>query len=150
MRYLYMTAMAPSKKLARDAIRYERLNDQYHESESSHLPTGSSFTDAGHPSSQFNTASRSGVRRRRPEPNPISVMSLVGLKNLFFRQTITPVPVRTKSSRDIGMLSISLPQCFPSLGLAECVFTWAVSIIQSFRPIANSATCYRRTTNCFN
>jgi hypothetical protein len=141
--------MAPSKKLTGDATHYERLNDQYHESESSHLPNSSSSTDAGHPSSQFNTASRSGVRRRRPKPNPISVMSLVGLKNLFFRQTITPVPVRTKSSRDIGMLRISLSPC-SELGVGRRGLHIGGSDHQSFRSIAKSATCYRRATNCFN
>jgi hypothetical protein len=40
--------MAPSKKLAGDATRYGRLNDQYHESEI-HLPNGLSSTDAGIP-----------------------------------------------------------------------------------------------------
>lgn len=36
------------------------------------------------------------IRRKRtkPKPSPVSAMSLVGLKNLFFKQTITPVPAR--------------------------------------------------------
>ncbi|KAI9050924.1 hypothetical protein LZ554_005036 [Drepanopeziza brunnea f. sp. 'monogermtubi'] len=43
---------------------------------------------------------RTVVRRKRPEPDPspIGAMSLVGLKNLFFRQTITAVPVRNKTN----------------------------------------------------
>ncbi|RDL41896.1 uncharacterized protein BP5553_01875 [Venustampulla echinocandica] len=40
----------------------------------------------------------SRVRRRRPEPQQqgraIKAMSLVGLKNLFFRQTLAPIPSR--------------------------------------------------------
>lgn len=39
----------------------------------------------------------SNPQRRRPEPSqgsPVRAMSLVGLKNLFFRQTLAPIPSR--------------------------------------------------------
>lgn len=46
--------------------------------------------------------SRSPIIRRkhtRPKHPPISAMSLVGLKNIFFKQTLTPVPARGTESR---------------------------------------------------
>lgn len=52
------------------------------------------------------------VRRRHPNPrspthSAVSAMSFVGLKRLFFQQTLTPVPSR-KSNRDFGMKNGSL------------------------------------------
>jgi len=54
-----------------------------------------SLEDESTPASTSN--SRPIVRRRRPpplQPSPIKAMSLVGLKNLFFSQTLTPLPRR--------------------------------------------------------
>jgi hypothetical protein len=86
-----------SKKMAGEAIRYSRLND----SESSLLQSTSSAADDD-TTPQLNIPSHSAVRRRHPNlnPSPVAAMSLVGLKNLFFRQTITPVVRPNKSARD--------------------------------------------------
>lgn len=53
-------------------------------------------------SDEFNPSARNRpvIRRKRSKPKhtPVSVMSLVGLKNLFFKQTIIPVPVRSSEN----------------------------------------------------
>jgi hypothetical protein len=84
-----------SRKLAADSTRYAQLSTQDHELNTVSQTRVSSGTE---PENKDTTASRTIIRRRKPEPkpHPINAMSLVGLKNLFFRRTITPVP-RTKS-----------------------------------------------------
>ena len=60
------------------------------------MPNDSSLEDESTPASTSNptNSTRRIVRRRRPpsQPPPIKAMSLVGLKNLFFSQTRTPLP----------------------------------------------------------
>ncbi|TAQ89440.1 hypothetical protein B7494_g2201 [Chlorociboria aeruginascens] len=86
---LYITAMA-SRKLTGDPISYNRL-------ENTNPSDVNTSPSANLGKSQPNTASRSIVRRRRPESksSPGTAMSLVGLKNIFFRQTLTPVPANS-------------------------------------------------------
>jgi hypothetical protein len=90
----YITAMA-SRKLAGDSTRHEQLQSEDHDGPQTNV---SSCTEAQNLNT---TASRTVIRRRRPDPklHPIQAMSFVGLKNLFFRRTITPVP-RTMSKYD--------------------------------------------------
>lgn len=86
--------MVPLKKTARGDIQYTQFNDI----DSSLLWGTSSTVDDDIP--QYNTALRSVVRRRHPIVNisPVAVISLVGLKNLFYRQTLTPVARRPTQS----------------------------------------------------
>jgi hypothetical protein len=92
-------------KIAGEAARYDRLPDHDidADSEPSEHPASGTDADASHPGTP--AASRSIVRRRRhePRPSPVKAMSLVGLKNLFFKQTVTAVPKRTQPSREYGM-----------------------------------------------
>jgi hypothetical protein len=77
-----------SRKLGGDSSRYEQIQNQ-------DLDVDNTNVSSGTESQNFSTtASRKVIRRRRPEPkpHPIQAMSFVGLKNLFFRRTITPVP----------------------------------------------------------
>jgi hypothetical protein len=93
-----------SKKRAGDATAYTRVHDHDIDGDSDHSQNQASSTDTEGHYSRTATASRPIVRRRRQElrPTPIKVMSLVGLKNLFFQQTVTAVPKRAKSSREYG------------------------------------------------
>ena len=106
---VYLTAMS-SSKIARDTTWYERLSNQDLDSHnhnyvpptstSRHQGPSSSASSASSSASSASTVLRSAVRRRRPEPSrpsALSAMSLVGLKHLFFRQTVTPVPIRSKT-----------------------------------------------------
>ena len=85
-----------SRKLAGDTTRYAQLPKQDHELDSN--TTQTNVTCGPETENRDTTASRTIIRRRRPDPkpHPIQAMSFVGLKNLFFRRTITPVP-RSKS-----------------------------------------------------
>lgn len=96
-----------------DGMQYERLDNQDHDNDNNNsLPNTSSSADAN--SAPLNSVSRSIIRRRRPEPrpSPIRAMSLVGLKNLFFKQTLIPVPVSTNSNHDYDIARTS-PAPFP-------------------------------------
>jgi hypothetical protein len=97
----YIDAMA-AHKLPGEAARYNRLPDHDIDGDSEHSKHPASGTDANTPNS---VASRSIVHRRRQEPRPfpIKAMSLVGLKNLFFKQTVTAIPKRAQPSREYGM-----------------------------------------------
>jgi len=97
-----MNAM-PAHKIAGDAARYDRLPDHDIDGDSDPPEHPASGTDNDVPNS--GTAARSIVRRRRhePQPNPVKAMSLVGLKNLFFKQTVTAVPRRPQPIREEGM-----------------------------------------------
>jgi hypothetical protein len=78
-----------SRKLAGDTTRY---NQEFDNSPQTNVSSGTE-------SESINTTpSRTVIRRRHPDPkpHPIQLMSLTGLKNLFFTRTIIPVP-RTKS-----------------------------------------------------
>lgn len=82
--------------MAGETTRYNRLVQD---------PTTSSNIEAFSPSTT--TASPSVIRRRHREPQQSSIkaMSLVGLKNIFFRQTITPIPVpRTSDTRQTSTI----------------------------------------------
>jgi hypothetical protein len=85
-----------ARKLAGDTTRYAQLQHQDHELDTN--PSSTNVFPGTETENEDTTASRPIVRRRRPDPkpHPIRAMSFVGLKNLFFRTTITPVP-RTKS-----------------------------------------------------
>lgn len=87
-----------SRNLAGDSTRYAQLSHQDHE-----LDDNSPQINAASGTETENPASRTIIRRRRadPKPHPIQAMSFVGLKNLFFRRTITSVP-RTKSTKFAG------------------------------------------------
>jgi hypothetical protein len=97
--------MASSRQLAGDSTRYAKLQGQDNDSDNGLPPTSFNNQDS---SSPFTTPSRSIIRRRRPDPtpSPVKSMSLVGLKNLFFRQTVTRVPVRKSN---YGMTNGSAP-----------------------------------------
>ena len=84
-----------SRKLAGDCTRYSKLSTHDHELSAVSQTNVSSGTET---EIRDTSASRTIIRRRKPEPKAhhINAMSLVGLKNLFFRRTITPVP-HTKS-----------------------------------------------------
>jgi hypothetical protein len=84
--------------LACDSTRYAQLPNQDHELHNTSPQTKVSGTEI---EQRDTTASRTIVRRRRqdPKPHPIQAMSFVGLKNLFFHRTVTPVS-RTKSKYD--------------------------------------------------
>ncbi|RDW66412.1 hypothetical protein BP6252_10047 [Coleophoma cylindrospora] len=89
--------MASSRRLTVDSTKYTKLED-LDQKQASQVSTHS--TDIRHTSrpEPLSLSSRqTPVRRRRelPRLQPIKAMSLVGLKNLFFRQTVVPVPVRT-------------------------------------------------------
>lgn len=92
-----------SRTLAGDATRYDRLDDQDLDQDRDN----DRATDINSSTPPLTASSRSTVRRRRPDPrpSPIRAMSLVGLKNLFFRKTVTPIPTRSKSN--YGMPSAS-------------------------------------------
>lgn len=96
--------MASSKTSPVEAARYHKLSSN-DDDEINFQAQESQDTNALDPLS-----SPSIVRRRhpnpRPTPSPVSAMSFVGLKRLFFQQTLTPVPSR-KSNRDYGMQSDS-------------------------------------------
>lgn len=91
-----------------------------------------------HPHSTTHHRHRPTIRRKRTKakPSPISAMSLVGLKNLFFKQTWTPVPARrsehsSKSASPLGVYwsygsqepllaeTNALPQNSPTISQAE-------------------------------
>jgi len=97
-----MNAMA-AHKIAGDAARYDRVPDHDIDGDSDPSEHPASGTDIDAPNS--GTAARSIVRRRRhePRPSPVRAMSLVGLKNLFFKQTVTAVPRRAQPIREYGM-----------------------------------------------
>lgn len=99
-----------TRNLAGDTLHYERVDS----TSTLATPTSSTATDVEGSSQSFHSASRPVVRRRRTEstPSPVSAMSLVGLKNLFFRKTITQVPVR-QSRRDYGTPNVSSPNQGP-------------------------------------
>jgi len=96
-----------AREIAGGAARYDRLPDHDIDADSEPSEHPASGTDADTDASHSGTppASRSIVRRRRhePRPSPVKAMSLVGLKNLFFKQTVTAVPKRTQPSREYGM-----------------------------------------------
>jgi hypothetical protein len=107
-----MIAMAPSKKIHGNGsgIRYKQLktSDEEHEIHGSNHPIHPNYE-----SPQFSTASPYIGRRKRdprPQTSPIKIMSLVGLKNLFFSQTLTPIP--RKSVRDYGRRNASTSSNF--------------------------------------
>lgn len=89
-----------TRKLAEDPLHIDRVVTEGSISAVITSNTSTS-TEAEDSLRSLNSASRPVVRRRRPKstPLPVSPMSLVGLKNLFFRKTITPIPVR-KSRHD--------------------------------------------------
>jgi len=112
-----------SRKLAGDSTRYDRLDGQARVHDGDTYPLQNTFpsTEAFDTSvstflspARSRSSSRSIVKRRRPNTRPLAVrlMSLVGLKNFFFRQTVTPVPVRYKSKSDFDMTSAS--PCIPT------------------------------------
>jgi hypothetical protein len=107
-----------SKKRA-EATVYTRVHDHDIDGDSDHPQNQASSTDTEGRYSRTNPASRPIVRRRRqePRPSPIKAMSLVGLKNLFFQQTVTAVPKRTKTSRECGMERAFLLPTFLELWL---------------------------------
>jgi hypothetical protein len=90
-----------TRTIASNTARYDRLNTQDHDRDTASSPRPNKAASlAIHDSSASTTAALpSVVRRRRRDPPPSSVraMSLVGLKNIFFRQTVTPVPVQHRS-----------------------------------------------------
>jgi hypothetical protein len=96
-----------AREIAGGAARYDRLPDHDIDADSEPSEHPASGTDADTDASHSGTppALRSIVRRRRhePRPSPVKAMSLVGLKNLFFKQTVTAVPKRTQPSREYGM-----------------------------------------------
>ncbi|KAE8443325.1 hypothetical protein EG329_001968 [Mollisiaceae sp. DMI_Dod_QoI] len=85
------------------STRYQELNPEGHDHNHDHrqyhqFPDPASSPNTV-PTSQPTGNSRTIVRRRRPEPTPhrpVKIMSLVGLKSLFFRQTVTPIPKQSK------------------------------------------------------
>lgn len=103
-------AMAAHKFTTGEATRYDRLPDHDIDGDSDPTEHPASGTDADAPHSATALASRSVVRRRRqePRPSPVKAMSLVGLKNLFFKQTVTAVPKRPQPSREYGRNRIFL------------------------------------------
>jgi hypothetical protein len=117
-------------KLPDEAARYNRLPDHDIDGDSQHSEHPASGTDVNTSNS---VAARSIVRRRRPEPRPfpIKAMSLVGLKNLFFKQTVTAIPKRTQPSREYGMNRTVLSTLTDSLG-AGMVLGKAVSEQDTF------------------
>ena len=101
--------------LAGDPTRYDRVEDHDIDGDSDPSQHQTSGTDTEASFANPRIASRSIVRRRRQEPqvSPIKAMSLVGLKNIFFKQTVTPVPKRTKSSSDYGRTPSSPFPAYP-------------------------------------
>lgn len=95
--------MAPGKVGAGNT-RYDRLGSGDHQSQESNIPHSSSSIATDIASSDIDIGTpgprRTIVRRKRPEPipSPIKAMSLVGLKNFFFHQTVTPVPARSTTN----------------------------------------------------
>jgi hypothetical protein len=127
---IYEDAIA-SKKRASEATVYTRVHDHDIDGDSDHSQNQASSTDTEGHYSRTNTASRPIVRRRRqePRPSPIKAMSLVGLKNLFFQQTVTAIPKRTKTSRECGMDRAFLFPTFLELWL-EFVSCGATTLIE--------------------
>jgi hypothetical protein len=84
-----------SSDLARDPTVENQLEDSTREEHFNLQERNTNF-------SSDPTSSRTIVRRRRPtqqpQPSHIKAMSLVGLKNLFYGKTITPLPRATKIS----------------------------------------------------
>jgi hypothetical protein len=78
--------------------RYNRVDSQDPDLDSDRSPVqhASAASSNIKRSSAPSAAGPSFVRRRLREPQSSSIkaMSLVGLKNIFFRQTITPVPAQ--------------------------------------------------------
>lgn len=97
--------MAAHKLAAGEAARYDRLPDHDIDGDSDPSEHPASGIDTDAPRSGTTATSRSIVRRRRQDlrPSPIKAMSLVGLKNLFFKQTVTAVPKRPQPAREYGM-----------------------------------------------
>ena len=124
-----------SRTLAGDATGYERLNDQVQDCDSVHTPNRSA--DINSPPSPTTNACPT-VRRRRPDPrpSPIRAMSLVGLKNLFFRQTVIPIPTRSKSN-------YGMPSASPSANFTG-PFNWSNGsrqpLLRSYDPSSQSLT----------
>jgi hypothetical protein len=91
-----------TRTVAGETARYNRLDIQDPDLDSGSSPVqhplASSNTQYGF-SASSTTAAPSVVRRRHREPPAPSIkaMSLVGLKNIFFRQTVTPVLARRTS-----------------------------------------------------
>jgi hypothetical protein len=75
-----------SRNLAGESTKYSQLQDQ-DQADNQNVSSSVVSQNRNIPASRV-------VRRRRPEPRPVTIqaMSLVGLKNLFFRKTVTPVP----------------------------------------------------------
>jgi hypothetical protein len=96
---------AHAHKVASEATRYDRIPDHDIDSDNEHSEHPASGTNVDTSYSGTTLASRFIVRRRRQElrPSPVKAMSLVGLKNLFFKQTVTAVPKRTQPTREFGM-----------------------------------------------
>jgi hypothetical protein len=102
--------MAAHKTTAGETARYDRLPSHDIDGDSDPTEHPASGTDADASHSGTTSASRSIVRRRRqePRPSPVKAMSLVGLKNLFFKQTVTAIPKRPQPTREYGMNRIFL------------------------------------------
>jgi len=84
-----------SKKIAGDPTSYDRLDDQHFYRDNSHTRHPSASSNIGHFSPSITTSSSSLNQKRDrgyPRPSRIKAMSLVGLKNIFFRQSIALVP----------------------------------------------------------
>ena len=85
-----------------ETARYNRVDSQDPDLDSDSTlirqPTGSSTIKSSSASSS--TAGPSVIRRRHRDHQPSSIraMSLVGLKNIFFRQTVTPIAVQHRSN----------------------------------------------------
>jgi hypothetical protein len=97
-----------------DSRRYTKLSTDDHDFDLDlNTPVQDTVTEVSN--SQTYPSSTPIIRRRRPNPNPrpspISAMSFVGLKRLFFQQTLTPVPSR-KSNRDYGVQNASASSNF--------------------------------------
>merc|ERR1711939_1151641 len=76
----------------------QRLSSGDQQSQESSIPYSPS-DDASPASSQARRPiPRRSIIRRKRIPSLIKAMSLVGLKNLFFHQTVTPIPVRSKTN----------------------------------------------------
>lgn len=87
-----------------ESARYNRLDNQDPDLGSSRYPVQQIPASSNSQGSASSTAATPSVVRRRLrelEPTPIKAMSLVGLKKIFFRQTVTPVmgPRRSDSSQ---------------------------------------------------
>jgi hypothetical protein len=94
----YRSAMTSPKKLVSGARHYDRLNSRDPGSDLAIQDTADIIGTQSTPSI---------VRRRRPnhipKPLSVSIMSFVGLKRLFFQQTLTPVIPSRNTKRDYGI-----------------------------------------------